>query len=644
MCGITGIIGHHVTEAQLRRSIKALKHRGPDGNGFYINNKADVGLAHTRLSIIDLATGSQPLYSEDKGVILVINGEIYDFERIREGLEIKGYKFSTKSDSEVVLNLYLEYGAEGMFEHLRGEFAFLLYDQKEDIVIAARDRFGIKPLYIAEDGENFVFSSEAKGIFATGLVKPEIDPIAVRNMVSFAPIDTVFKHIKSLEPACFLRINLATKSSELIRYWNIDLPAEHELGTPKTLEEYKYIVKKEFDEAVALRLRADVPVGVYLSGGIDSAAVAGTIAKFKKNKLHAFTVAFTDDEVFNELKLAKKMAASIGAELHVAECANETLMENLYDCLWYSEIPTVNLHGVGKFILSKLAKRHVTVVLTGEGSDETFLGYDYFKDPSQALSAMFKKTAVAKAGDEHGQQAKKIEAELGFIPQHEMIDTFSEKKQRFLRKLLHRQHGETLSASHPIDLVRTRLDPQQTEGRSWVRKIQYFSIRGMMSPYILSILGDRQEMAHAIEGRTPLLDHHLFAAARHIPDDLKIKESTEKYIFREAMKDRVIPEIYKNKKWPYSAPPFWLTEKAGPTTARLLGKFLSRKAIKDAGIFNYRSILIMRTLHRWLPGDSGLKRRINAFVLFALGIQMVHELYVKNFDHSVDTFAKVEFG
>jgi asparagine synthase (glutamine-hydrolysing) len=643
MCGISGIIGYKATESQLLRSIKSLKHRGPDGNGFYINVAGNVGFAHTRLSIIDLTTGGQPLFSEDKSIVIVVNGEIYDFERLREDLIKKGHNFSTKSDSEVVLNLYREYGPDKMFEYMRGEFAFLLYDQKKNIVIAARDRFGIKPLYMAETNGKFVFSSEAKGIFATGIVKPEIDPVAARNMLSLAVVDTVFKNIKSLDPSCYLRIDMTTNKSELVRYWDIDLPTEAEMETPKSLEEYKEIVRREFDEAVSLRLRADVPVGVYLSGGIDSAAVAGTIAKVNKKKLHAFTVAFVDDDKFNELALATKMAESIGAELHVAKCSNDTLLENLHECLWYSEIPTVNLHGVGKFILSKLAKKHVTVVLTGEGSDETFLGYDYFKDPNTSLSDMFKKMSSLKNSDNVSEQAKILEAEFGFIPQNEMIRTFAPRMQRLYRRMFHDRHREALLNSSQIDLVKRRIDRKQTDGRSWVRKIQYYSIRGMMTPYILSILGDRQEMAHAVEGRTPLLDHHVFASARQIPDSLKIKDGVEKYIFREAMKERVIPEIYNNKKWPYSAPPVWLSTGTSPTITKLLKEHLSKKAIKEAGVFRYLNLFVMRAIHKWLPGDTVAKRRINAYLVFVLCIQMIHDLYIKNFDKNIDSHAKVEF-
>lgn len=635
MCGITGIIGGRATKEQLSKAIRALRHRGPDSNGYFINETEDVGLAHTRLSIIDLSTGAQPLYSQDKNIVLVINGEIYDFERIREDLKGKGHKFSTKCDSEVVINLYLEHGLDGMFEHLRGEFAFLLYDRSTNIVIAARDRFGIKPLYVSRNAGHFVFSSEAKGIFATGILKPEIDPLAIRNLLSFAPIDSIFKGITSLDPGCYLKIDLNTNGSELCRYWDLDLPTEAEIKSQASFEDYVMIIQKEIDTAVSLRLRADVPVGVYLSGGIDSAAVAGTISMQNHDKLHAFTISFTDEEQYNELSLAKKMAASINAELHVASCSNDTLLENLVDCLWYSEIPTVNLHGVGKFMLSKLARKHVVVVLTGEGADETFLGYKYFTDPNRPFGAVFDQVTTVREKDQDSPFAKKIVDELGFIPQNEMIRSMSPNGQRLFKFILSIKHQLALKQNQPIDFVKTRINRQQTDGRSWIRKIQYFSIRGMMAPYILSILGDRQEMAHSIEGRTPLLDHHLFETARHIPDQLKVNDGIEKYIFREAMKGRVIPEIYNSRKWPYSAPPVSLYSSKSQIVAALLDKHLSKESIDEAGIFKYSSLALIRIIARLWPFNTSLKKRMNMLLLFVLSVQIVYDLYVRNFDEMI---------
>ncbi|MEZ4741432.1 MAG: asparagine synthase (glutamine-hydrolyzing) [Bdellovibrionota bacterium] len=639
MCGITGTVGYNISEMQLKNSIASLKHRGPDGNGLYIDSDANVGLAHTRLSIIDLTTGAQPLYDDKREIVLICNGEIYDFERIREDLITKGHNFATKSDSEVIIYLYKEYGTE-MFEHLRGEFAFILYDKKNQKVIVGRDRFGIKPLYIAEDNGKFVFSSEAKGIFATGLLKPQIDPIAIHNLLSFIPIDSLFKGLVALKPGCFLQIDLKNNSNELIRYLDIDLPSEEDEKAPGDLEACSRLVQDTFDEAVRLRMRADVPVGVYLSGGIDSAAVAGTIAKQHPNKLHAFTIAFTDSEEFNELELAEKMAKSINAELHVAKCDNNTLLENLSDCLWYSELPTPNLHGVGKFLLSALARKHVKVVLTGEGSDETFLGYDYFKDSAKGITSMFKTSADLTDIQEIKQD---FHDQIGFVPQNEMLSGFHPKRQGLYKRMLHPKHNAKVEANSPMDLIKYRVDRKQVDHLPHVKKIQYYSIRGILGPYILSILGDRQEMAHAIEGRTPLLDHKLFEQARHIPHEFKINNGTEKYIFRHAMKDRVIPEIFANKKWPYAAPPVWVRKKTNPAMKTLVKKYLSRKAVIKAGIFNPRVVRRLRIVHAVIPFDLPLKRNINVLLMLIINIHILQDLYEGNFQKNIDKFAAVEY-
>ena len=256
------------------------------------------------------------------------------------------------------------YAANSLFSSL---------DKRNNTVIAVRDRFGIKPLYFVRDGNSFVFASEAKGIFGTGLHKPEIDVTAVRDMLSFVPADSIFTGIDAVPPGHYMKIHL-DGDAECVKYWDLDLSAADQGQEEKSLEDYVSVIREKFDEAVKLRLRADVPVGVYLSGGVDSAALAATVSKFYPGRIKGFTVEFTEDERFNESGPAKRMAEKIGADFLSVKCDNETLLKNLEECLWKSEIPTHNLHGVGKFMLSRLAREHVKVVLTGEGGDENEIG------------------------------------------------------------------------------------------------------------------------------------------------------------------------------------------------------------------------------------------------------------------------------
>jgi len=315
MCGIVGFTGHPLGEDRLRRAVDSLHHRGPDGTGIFIDPDERVGLGHARLSIIDLETGAQPLYSEDGDVVLVCNGEIYDFERLREELRLRGHVFSSRSDSEVILHLYQEYGAQ-FVDHLRGEFAFLLYDKRELTLLAVRDRFGIKPLFFNEQDGGFLFASEAKAMFATGRLRPRINVDSLRDYLSGVIPDSIFDGVHVVPPGCLLKVDLEKGSHEISQYWDLDLPSDEDVQDGPDLDQSVQIVREAFEEAVRLRLRADVPVGVYLSGGIDSSIVAATVAKYHPGTLKAFNIAFPEDEAFDEFQLSKNMAGKIGAEFH----------------------------------------------------------------------------------------------------------------------------------------------------------------------------------------------------------------------------------------------------------------------------------------------------------------------------------------
>src|SRR3954454_20017719 len=272
MCGIFAAIGPDVPEGSLDRVLQVLHHRGPDGTGVYVDRSVPLTIAHTRLAVIDLVTGDQPIESEDGNVVLACNGEIYDFERIRTSLEAKGHHFKTKSDSEIILHLYREFGL-GCFEHLRGEFAFLLYDRTKRLLIAARDRFGIKPLYFSKTGDGVVFASEMKAIFASGLVAPKLNVAALDPLLEQHPDDArfPFEGIEHVPPSCYMLVDLETGETRIDRYWSAEIPVASAEPVPAPFGDAPEVaartILQELQEAVQLRLRADVPVGLYLSGG-----------------------------------------------------------------------------------------------------------------------------------------------------------------------------------------------------------------------------------------------------------------------------------------------------------------------------------------------------------------------------------------
>jgi asparagine synthase (glutamine-hydrolysing) len=545
MCGIVGGFGHDIAEDALSSAVNALHHRGPDGRGIFFDGERRLAMGHARLSVIDLETGAQPLYAADGALVPVCNGEIYDFRRIRSELLGRGYSFQTKSDSEVILHLYREHGL-AFTNHLRGEFAFLLLDKARQKLLAVRDRFGIKPLYFNRQNGKYIFASEAKAIFATGRLRPRLNVVAIRDYLSSIIPNSIFEGVETVPAGCVLEVDLRSGRHEVRRYWDLDLPAGDENGSNEELEPHLRAVRTAVEEAVRLRLQADVPVGVYLSGGLDSAIVAATAAKQLSHRLKAFTIAFPDNDAYDESSIARSMAEKIGAELHTVACDQDTLIQNLEDSLWATELPALNLHGVAKFLLSRLAQQHVKVVLTGEGADEIFLGYRKYR----RRHAPWNKRLPGRIGHPDGKLEQQIRSAM---PAYNRL--FARLPQYSTRRMFHPRHRKMLKESHPFDTLSGRIDPAQFEGLSIQSQIQYISIKSNLTPYILNVLGDRAEMSHAIEGRTPFLDHRLFECARMIPDQMKIRGETDKFVLREAFKNDITEEIYRREKSDFKAPP-----------------------------------------------------------------------------------------
>ena len=517
MCGIVGVVDPSLDSSRLEASLRLLRHRGPDDRGMFLDPDRQLGLGHARLSIIDLETGAQPLYSHDGRLALVCNGEIYDFERQRGELEKEGSRFATNSDAELIIHLYLKHG-ELFYEHLRGEFAFLLYDRSLGRLIAARDRFGIKPLYVARTkAGGWAFSSEIKGLFGTGLVEREINMPREEG-------GTLFRGVEHVPPATAVVLDVVNDTPRVMSYWQPNFPRASSYATSRTFEEYKEEIDRVLTEAIHLRLRADVPVGLYLSGGVDSALVAAKVKTLVRWTPHAFTIAFVDEgEPYNEAGIAKLIARHVGVEHHVLEVTTETLLQNLERCLWHVEAPFGDLAPVGKYLLSDLAHRHVKVVLTGEGADEVFLGYAVFPELAGRGSSL--------SSSRRGSFSASFFRLLGrlFVAAPESTDArvLTEGQERWS-------------------------DAEQIEGRAPVVQLQYRRLVTHLPRVILCAYGDRTEMAHSVEGRVPFLDHHLFEVARDIPVEHKIRGGVEKYIIRKIADGLIPKEVVERRKWPLS--------------------------------------------------------------------------------------------
>jgi asparagine synthase (glutamine-hydrolysing) len=558
-----------VSEATLGAATQTLHHRGPDGRKQWLSPSRRVGLGHARLSIIDLATGDQPLASEDGSVHAVVNGEFYDFQRIRGELEARGHRLATRSDSEILVHLYEERGTSCVHD-LRGEFAFVLWDETSQTMFAARDRFGIKPLYYARHKDTLYLASEVKALFAAG-VPARWDHEAVfqcHNFMTYEQDRTVFEGVYQVPPGHFL---LATRNHlQLVRYWDFDYPVESPTSPPRNVRDSVEEFRGALDEAVRLRLHADVPVGCYLSGGLDSCAVLGLAARHASRPIHAFTLSF-DHEDYDELPIAREMAAHAGAELYPISIRHEDLADHFGDAIWHSETLCINPHGIAKFLLSRAVQRAgFKVVLTGEGSDEIVAGYPHFRrdlvlhgdrapggDDVEKLLARLQNGNKVSSGLllPHGetQQLDRLRQALGFVPS--WMEAFSSMGAKFA-PLFSAAFASEQAGRDPFRGIVDRLDVRgQLAGRDVVHQSMYTWSKTFLPNYILNVLGDRMEMAHSIEGRVPFLDHHVVELARSLPVSMKIHDMTEKYVLREAVRPVITDTVYRRQKHPFLAPP-----------------------------------------------------------------------------------------
>ena len=575
MCGIAALFSPSkpISSQALWRATRALHHRGPDSHGSWISPNHRVGLGHARLSIIDLSTGDQPIANEDGSVHLIVNGEFYDFERQRRELEQRGHRFRTRSDSEIALHLYEEYGTHCV-EHLRGEFAFVLWDERNQVLFAARDRCGIKPLhYTVHDGTVYL-GSEAKALFAAGVPARWDSEYFYQHATGPAMADrTLFEGVQQVPPGHYL---IAGRSGiRLYRYWEFNYPPADELAAQKR-DEGSYIEEfaAVFEEAVRLRMRADVPVGCYLSGGLDSCATLGFAARNSSSPIQAFTLTF-DQAAYDEGDIAREMAARAGANFHPIPIKQSDNADHFEDALWHSETLFSNGHGVSKFLLSRAVRdAGYKVVYTGEGSDEILGGYVHFRsdmlqhntqgqDPAEVkrlleqleAANMVSRGVLSPAGDTGSLES--VERLLGFIPG--CLKVFAAQGQQRLQLLA----ADFKAQFDGRDSARLFLDgfdlPAVLHGRDPLNKSLFVWAKSFLPTYILNLLGDRMEMAHSIEGRVPFLDHHVVECASRAPVSMKIRGLTEKYLLREAARPVITDTVYRRQKHPFIAPPVTMT-------------------------------------------------------------------------------------
>ncbi|KAJ7867791.1 putative asparagine synthase [Mycena leptocephala] len=668
MCGLTAIYhsescslpSEDGLKGMLDTSLKAIDHRGPDSQGTFVSEDSRVGLGHCRLSIIDLETGNQPLSDEDGMIQCVVTGEIYDHERIRAELEAQGSVFKTKSDSEIVIQLY-KHQSFNALSSLRGEFAFVLYDANRRLLFAARDRLGVKPLSYTMSGGRLLLASEIKAFPALGW-KPEWDIDSIVNNGYFADDRTVFKGVRKLMPGHFL-VFRPDGYLKVQAYWDLEYATQDSPNT-STVDEMIATVRSHLTEAVRLRLRADVPVALYLSGGIDSAAIAGIATKLLREKdptakLTTFTLTFPYAEKFDEGPIAARSAAFIGADSHTLPLTESDLVNALDDTVWHCEQPIFSFQGPGKFLLSKFAReKGFKVVLTGEGSDEFIGGYpwlpvDYLRAPDRAGLAM---GLELPSDAERAGMLQRIQAFLSAVPVMWMSPN-SHTDAQLARKMLGgiSSHRAFVAAGMPTaepysaavlavtgdpdctgaiaDGIDARVREKATSGQ-WhpYHVASYVTGKTFLPEVILIHVGERTEMAHSIESRPAFLDHHLVNYINTLPPSVKVRPIkgdgpgvwtfTDKWILRQAVEPFVTEEVYQRKKVPYNAP--ILLSKAGNSTQAplqvMLKDRITQANVDALGLFNWQ--YVQGVLEHYLtapefPPDGGVdgKAQLLMYVL-----------------------------
>jgi asparagine synthase (glutamine-hydrolysing) len=527
-----------------------------------------VALGHARLSIIDLRTGAQPIVSEDGCTRIIVNGEFYGYEAIQRELEQSGHRLRTRSDSEIALHLYRDLGPQCL-HRLRGEFSLVVWDETNQTLFAARDRFGIKPLFYAWHEGTLYLASEVKALLAAG-VPARWDPesFAQSAECGHSEVGTLFDGIMQIPPGHYM---LASAGQlQIVRYWDFNYPTMTQTVSRRSDADYAAEVRQALDEAIRLRLRADVPVACYLSGGLDSCAILGLAAKHRSDPIRAFTLTFDLSE-YDEEAEAKEMAARAGAEFCPIPIRQSDLAEHFADAVIQSESVCYNAHGVAKYLLSRaVSAAGYKVVLTGEGSDEIFGGYAHFRrDMLLHNTEGQDRATVAKLLEEldalnpvsrgvllpHGEMAprERIRRLLGFVP------TWIEARAAGAAKFRALLAGDLLgrfAAREPYLNFFGGLDVRgQLSGREPVHQSMYLWSKAILPNYLLTTLGDRMEMAHSIEGRVPYLDHHLVEVVRSQPVSQKIRGMTEKFVLREAARDVITDTIYRRQKHPFFSPP-----------------------------------------------------------------------------------------
>jgi asparagine synthase (glutamine-hydrolysing) len=591
MCGIAGIVrwdGRPVAEDEIRSMCRVMVHRGPDEEGLYLGEGVALGMR--RLCIIDLAGGQQPVPNEDRTIWVVFNGEIYNYRELRRRLEQKGHVFRTSSDTETIVHLYEDLGPRCV-EELRGMFAFAIWDEKKRELLLARDRLGIKPLYYLERDNELIFASELKPILELPDVERSVSWEAVAHLFTFMATSgsqSVVHGVRKLEPA---RVAVGRRGQPLRsqRYWDLDFTPDERSTEAELVERLRALLV----ESVALHQVSDVPIGAFLSGGIDSSSVVATMAQLTGDRVRTFSIGFVE-EGFDELVHAREIAARFGTEHHELVLEPD-VVRIVEDLAWFLDEPFGDTSAIPTYMVSRLAAEHVKVVLTGDGGDELFAGYDKYVVEGRErvydrMPAAVRRVA-GSIGDAmpEGMRGRRFLRHLALEGARRYLDASTLFRADEIARLFSDEAVDQMAGYDPwassLSYLRTTSD--------WISAVQYRDLNTYLPLDILTKV-DRMTMAHSIEARPPLLDHELVEFAASVPARLRLHEGTTKYLLKQAMRGILPDAIIDRPKQGFAVP---LAKWFRGRLAGFARDLLLSETCRSRGIFNTSYIERLLQLH-----------------------------------------------
>ena len=641
MCGIVGLLdwsgAHPPQVCTLRRMLGVIRHRGPDEFGIYVDHQTGIGCA--RLSIVDLDTGQQPISNEDEQLWIVFNGEVYNHPELRAELERSGHRFSTRSDTEVILHLYEDKGPSCL-EYLNGQFAIAIWDARKRELFLARDRLGIRPLFYAHVPQGLVFGSEIKTLLIDPRIEARLDPLALSEAFTFwAPLAprTAFQNIQQLPPGHYMQIREG--SHTLRQYWSLDFP---DLGSQEATseEEAAEHLTNLLSDATRLRLRADVQVGSYLSGGLDSTFIAALVRQHTPEALCTFSIAF-EETSFDEQPYQEIATAFLNTSHRRTTCANADIGQIFPEVVWHAEAPLLRTSPAPMYLLSRLVHENkIKVVLTGEGADEFLGGYNIYKEdkvrrfwarqPDSAWRPMLLRRLYPYVANLSRGSSAYLTAffrqGLADVDQLGYSHHIRWRNTARLQRLFSDSLRTTLDGYDPVEEFLAKLDSTLPRW-SPLAQAQYIEATTFMSSYLLSSQGDRMMAANSVEGRFPFLDHRVVEFCNRIPPYLKIRGLREKHILRKSAQDLLPAQVWQRGKQPYRAPihPSFFGQHHD-----YVETLLSPSAIQSGGCFDPTAV--GKLVHKCRAGGRVSESEDMALVGI-LSTQLLHHLFVEDFAH-----------